>query len=357
MEMILEQLNPYSCKTYLLGIKGKRSITLIDPVLEHVNDYIALINEHGYHLTHVIDTHSHADHISGAASLKDITGCDYIMHTDAPTICATFRVSDGFRWNVFDTVPVEVMYTPGHTKDSISLIFPGSIFTGDTLFLDEGGAGRDDLPGGNPEQHWESLKKIAGLSEELIVYPAHDYRNRKPSSLKQQKGTNPYLRPMTKEEFIKYIEDLKLGPAEWMENVLKANYACARYPGANWIPLDAPACEVKGTLEMGVNEIQVSLIPPSVLMQKLLSESPPLLIDVREARELSGELGHIRGIVHIPIGALTHHLEELEKYRNTEIVTVCRSGARAHTAAQILKKAGFSKVSVLTGGMIQWNAS
>jgi glyoxylase-like metal-dependent hydrolase (beta-lactamase superfamily II) len=117
----LEQLNPHSCHTYLIGLEGSRTVMLVDPVLEHYKEYLALIREHDLHLTHVIDTHTHADHISGAAALKDLTGCEYVMHSNAP---------------------------------------------------------------------------------------AHDYRNRTPSNLRQQR-TNPYFRPRSKEEFMRFIEDLR----------------------------------------------------------------------------------------------------------------------------------------------------
>lgn len=353
--MICRQLNPHSCLTYLIGMEDSKEVAFIDPVLEHVNDYASMLTQNNLKLTHVIDTHTHADHISGAASLKDITDCEYIMHKNAPARCSDFRIDDGFEWKLFDAIPMTVLYTPGHTRDSISLVFTDSIFTGDALFLDDGGAGRDDLPGGDPEAHWESLQKLRGLPEHLVVYPAHDYRNRQPSSLKQQKITNPHLKERSKEEFKIYLEDLKLGPADWMKDVLKANYSCARDPKAAWIPVDTPACEVKGTLDIGVNEIQVVSIPPAVLKQKLDSGADVILMDVREAHELHGELGHIDGIVHVPIGNLARHITDLEKDKDREVVTVCRSGARAHTAAQILAKSGFQKVSVLAGGMIAWN--
>jgi sulfur dioxygenase len=352
MELMLTQLNPHSCKTYMVQANGSKDTVLVDPVLEHFREYWALIRENGLNLTHVIDTHTHADHISGAAALKDVTGCEYVMHSEAPAHCVNFRVHDGFEWRLFDEISVKVIHTPGHTQDSVCLILDGIILTGDTLFLDDGGAGRDDLPGGDPNLHWKSLRKLASLPGELTVYPAHDYRNRVPSSLSQQKQTNPYFKPRSKQEFTRYLEDLRLGPADWMKDVLKANYACARNPRAAWIPVDVPACEVKGTLEPGVNEISVGIIPPSVLTQMLASENPPVLLDVREQEELAGELGHLEGIVHVPIGSLAHRLQELQKYRNSEIVTICRSGARAYTAAQILKKAGFTAVSVLNGGMI-----
>jgi glyoxylase-like metal-dependent hydrolase (beta-lactamase superfamily II)/rhodanese-related sulfurtransferase len=354
MKLFCEQLNPHACKTYLVGVEGSPEAAFIDPVIEHVNDYADLVKKRNLKVRKIIDTHSHADHISGGASLKDLFGCDYVMHALAPSQCANFRVKDGFEWKLFNKIPIRILYSPGHTKDSISLIFPDRVFTGDALFLDEGGAGRDDLPGGDPAEHWETLRNLLALPEELIVFPAHDYRNRTPSSLKQQKKTNPHLQPRTKEEFVHYLEDLKLGPADWMKEVLKANYACAHDPHAAWIPADAPSCEVKGTLAPNVNQLQVASLPPQILKQKMEHHEDLVLLDVREAEELTGPLGHLPGIVPVPIASLSARLAELEKYKDKEIVTVCRSGGRATTAAQILGSAGFPKVEVLAGGMLAW---
>jgi glyoxylase-like metal-dependent hydrolase (beta-lactamase superfamily II) len=354
LEFKFRQLNPYACRTYLIGLSNSNNVALIDPVLDHVNDYLELLNKENLHLIHVIDTHTHADHISGGAALKDITSCEYIMHKNAPTQCVTIRVKEGEKLNLLGLF-MEIIYSPGHTKDSISLIVNDKIFTGDALFLDDGGAGRDDLPGGDPKEHWNSLHKFLKLPEQLIVYPAHEYRNREPSSLGRQKQTNPHLKPRSEGQFISYIEDLRLGPADWMKDVLKANYACARDPKAAWIPVDVPACEVKGTLDHGVNDIEVQPVTAEMLKMRLDSDQPPILLDVREENELRSELGHIHGIRHIPIGNLTSRLTDLEGDRKNEMVMVCRSGARAYTAAQILKQVGFEKVTVLEGGMLRWN--
>jgi sulfur dioxygenase len=356
MELEFRQLNPHFCKTYLIGAKGSPDIALIDPVLEHVPEYLDLVRRERLRLTHVIDTHTHADHISGAAALRDHTGCDYVMHENSPVGCVSMRVANGS--TIFPaSVRIDIIYTPGHTRDSICLLLSDRILTGDTLFLDEGGAGRDDLPGGDPGAHWESLQRLLTLREDLTVYPAHEYRGRQPSSLAIQKIQNPHLKRRTKEEFIRYIEDLKLGPADWMRDVLKANYACARDPSAAWIPADLPACELKGTLSAGANEQLVSTITPGELKRSIDARQPLLLLDVREPHELSGELGHLWGIVNIPVGNLSNRLAELDPHGEQEIITICRSGGRAHTAAQILIQAGFKHVRVLSGGMTDWKKS
>lgn len=351
--MIFTQLNPGSCRTYLIADEKSREAVLVDPVLEQVPDYLKTIEQQRLTITHVIDTHTHADHISGSASLKDQLKCEYVMHAKAPARCVTFHLTDGFECR-FGNMSVKVLSTPGHTRDSVSLILSDRVLTGDVLFLDDAGAGRTDLPGGDPGEHWDSLQRILGLPDHLMVYPAHEYRNRQPSTLKQQKQRNPNLQPRNKQVYIDYLEGLKLGPAEWMKDVLKANYACARDPKAAWIPVDVPACEVKGTLAQGANDQLAAGIPPDQVKLALEGDNPPLLIDVRNSEELTGELGHMKGIIHIPVTELAHRLGEVEGLRDREIVTVCKSGGRAHTAAQILMQAGFPKVHVMMGGMTAW---
>jgi glyoxylase-like metal-dependent hydrolase (beta-lactamase superfamily II)/rhodanese-related sulfurtransferase len=351
--MIFTQLNPGPCRTYLIGDEQSKQAVLVDPVLEHVQEYIKILDQQNLTLSHCIDTHTHADHISGAAALKDHLGCEYVMHANAPARCVTFHLTDGFECHL-GNIPVKVLATPGHTKDSITLIFPEGILTGDVLFLDQGGAGRDDLPGGDPGEHWDSLQRILGLPAHLIVYPAHEYRNRQPSSLEQQKERNPVFKPRSRQAYIAYLEGLQLGPADWMKEVVKANYACARDPKSAWIPVDVPACEVKGSLDRGANDQQVAAIPPSEVKRAVESGSPPVILDVRNPAELIGELGQIPGNLNIPVTELANRLSELEHVRGKEIVTVCKSGGRAHTAAQILMQAGFPKVHVMMGGMVAW---
>lgn len=346
-------MNPHYCLSYLISKEGSKEVVLIDPVLEHVNDYLKLLKNNDYKLKYIIDTHSHADHISGAAALKDHTDCDYIMHKNAPSQCVTISVDNEDELELLDT-KVKVLFTPGHTDDSISLIFPDRIFTGDVLFLDDGGAGRADLPGGSPSELYDTLQKILKLPDQLVVFPSHDYRKRKPSNIMSQKKNNPFLIKRTKDEFVSFLEDLKLGPADWMNDVLKANYACARDPSAAWIPVDTPACEVKGTLEINVNEQIVTPISPKELKNRFDNNSTPLLIDVREKHELIGPFGHLSDIKHIPLLKLISNLENLSEYKNQEIIIVCRSGSRAFTASQIMQQTGFTNVRVLDGGMIAW---
>lgn len=342
--MSFKQINPAACRTYLITSDNNEAV-LIDPVIDHVSDYIKLLKDEELILTHVVDTHTHADHISAGPSMRDATDCEYVMHEKAPAKCVTVRVKDGDEL-VFAGQKAKVLETPGHTRDSISLLFEDKLLTGDFLFLDDAGAGRDDLPGGSSQSHWESLQKINNISGDVTIYPAHEYRDRHPSSLANQRKTNPHLKHMSLETFTSYIDDLKLGPADWMKDVLKANYRCATDPSAAWIPADVPACEIKGTMNPNADNIEVSYIGFDNL------SSNAVLIDVREKEELNGSLGHLDSVLNIPVGELTHRLDEIVKYKSDEVITVCRSGGRATTAAQILATAGFENVKVLEGGMI-----
>jgi glyoxylase-like metal-dependent hydrolase (beta-lactamase superfamily II)/rhodanese-related sulfurtransferase len=355
MAIVFEQLNPHACLTYLIKNQTSNESILIDPVLDHAEDYLNMLKEQNLRLTHIIGTHTHADHISGAAAIKDLTDCKIIMHENAPARCVNIRVQEGDELSLLGT-RIKVLHTPGHTQDSISLVFEeyDRVFTGDTLFLDEGGAGRDDLPGGDPEKHYDSLQKLLRLPDHLVVFPSHEYRGNQPSTLAKQKTSNPHLKSRSQEEFVQFLEDLKLGPADWMHDVLKSNYACARDPGGIWIPVDSPACEVKGTLEIGVNEQIISSISVQELKNRLNNKKIPLMIDVRERHELKGPLGHLKDINHIPLGQLISKLEKSSNLKDQEIILICRSGARAHTAAQIMQKKEFSRVFVLEGGMKAW---
>lgn len=348
--MKFSQLNDGPCKTYLISDHGLAM--LVDPVLEEVDHYIETLRQDELELKYIVDTHVHADHISGAAALRDRTGADYVMHENSGCDCANYRVSDG-DWLELGSTSIEVRHTPGHTEDSISLFFPDRILTGDFLFIGEGGAGRTDLPGGDAGKHWDSLATLTSLPATLLVFPAHDYHGKTQSTLAAQRRDNPRLKPRSREEYIQWLDDLRLGAADWMVDVVKANYACARDPQAAWIPVDAPTCEVLGT-KGNINDAKVRIVSAEELSDEVSSQTPPFLLDVRQPEEFDGALGHIPGSDLIPIGDLSHALEELSDKRDTPIVTICHSGGRSMTAAAILTVAGFSNVRSLEGGIVSW---
>ncbi|WP_457558487.1 MBL fold metallo-hydrolase [Candidatus Harpocratesius sp.] len=350
-------INPdHTCKAYLIRPLHSLSIALVDPQLDHLQDYINIIEQNNYTLKYIFDTHTHADHISAAGALREkykADSPDIVMNQNSKARCVSIKVQDGMVIN-FEGISIKILDTPGHTSDSISLIIPGKLFTGDVLFLGEAGAGRDDLPGGSPEQHWMSLEKIKQLPGNLTVYPAHEYRGNQPATLSEQMQKNPYLQFTNQEAYLDYINNLELGPADWMKDVIKANYQCTQDLKAAWVPLDSPACETMGTLDPSLENYSVRAISPHILSSMLNKDKDFVLIDVRGENELSGKLGPIPEAIHIPLSAIMNDLSQLLKWYNKKIVTICGSGKRAEIAARMLKKSGFQNVVFVEGGLKKW---
>src|SRR5262245_6137492 len=353
--MIFEQLNPGACRTYLIACEESREAALVDPVLERVDDYVRLLEKERWKLAYIVDTHTHADHISGGPALCDHTHAPYVRHPLARPHCPTQRVNEGDILE-FGTLSLKLLYTPGHTSDSLALLLPDRILTGDTLFIGEAGAGRTDLPGGDPGQHYDSLLRLRTLPDELLVFPAHDYRNQKQSTLGSERRMNPRLQLRTREEYVNWLSNLSLAPADWMLKVLEVNYACSQDPGSARIPVDVPACQVKSALSLGVDGQPVKTISVEEARTLLNSDATAhLVLDVRNPDEYIGELGHIPGSLLIPVAQLPHRLAELQNYRQRQVICICKAGGRAHTAAGILMQAGFPSVVSVAGGMTRWN--
>lgn len=348
--MLFEQLNPHACQTYLVADEDTREALLVDPVLEHVDEYLHLLSDKQLRLRWVIDTHTHADHISGGPALSDRADCHYVMHRAAPAGCVTMRVEDGYRLTV-GSLSVIFLHTPGHSPDSVCLLLPDRILTGDTLLIDSDGVGRDDLPGGSEVDHWHSLQCISGLPDHLWVYPSHCYSQRQSTTLGELKQGNLFLQQPDINGYRRLLESTQ-GQTGHLLTIQQANYSCAGDPYSDWIPLDLPACPLRQPV--GINDQPVATITPQEIKRKLDSGWQGLILDVREAEELIGPLGHLPGIRHIPLGQLPRRLPEIGEHLSGEITVVCRTNPRAFTAAQILRQAGFHHVVVIEGGMVQW---
>lgn len=351
--MLFEQQNQGPCKTYLVA-RHRRAL-LVDPVLERVSEYLRALREHALDLKYVVDTHTHADHISGAAAVRDRTGAAHVMHRNAAWSTVDVRVDEG---DVLELggMMIRVMFTPGHSRDSITLVLPDRLLTGDFLFLGQGGAGRTDGPGGDATEHWESLQKLSPLADDMLVFPAHDYRDETCATLGEERRRNPRLVVRDRGTYVAMLASI--GPAEQLEDVMNVSYASSENPRAAWVPIDAPGYPVAST-SANVNAQRVREIGAGEVAALLLlgGDDAPLVIDVREPDELEGELGHIEGAVDIPVGELPRRLDELEAYRDRAVVAVCRGGGRSATAAAILSSAGFERVYALRGGMLHWSAS
>ena len=218
--MIFKQLfdSKSSTYTYLISSGNGREALIIDPVLENVNEYIDILKELDLKLVKVIDTHIHADHVTGASKLKDITKCTTIMGSHTPAESVEIKVKDDEYINL-DNLKIRAMYTPGHTSDSFSFLMNNYLFSGDTLLIN--GTGRTDFQNGNAKDAYNSIfNKLLKLPEETLLYPAHDYKGEKVSTIGKEKKQNPRLQVKSVDEYIDIMNNLDLKkPAELESNV------------------------------------------------------------------------------------------------------------------------------------------
>ena len=220
--MIFKQLfdTKSSTYTYLISSGNGREALIIDPVLENVNEYINILKELNLKLVKVIDTHIHADHVTGASKLKNITKCSTIMGDHTPAESVEIKVKDDEYINL-DNLKIRAMYTPGHTSDSYSFLMDNYLFSGDTLLIN--GTGRTDFQNGNAKDAYNSIfNKLLKLPEETLLYPAHDYKGEKVSTIGKEKKQNPRLQVSSVDEYVELMNNLKLKkPTEIDFNVAK----------------------------------------------------------------------------------------------------------------------------------------
>jgi glyoxylase-like metal-dependent hydrolase (beta-lactamase superfamily II) len=208
--MIFKQIfdKKSSTYTYLIASAKGREALIIDPVLENVNEYTNILKELDLKLVKVIDTHIHADHVTGASKLKDITKCSTIMGDHTPAESVEIKVKDDEYINL-DNLKIRAMYTPGHTSDSYSFLMDNYLFSGDTLLIN--GTGRTDFQNGNAKDAYNSIfNKLLKLPEETLLYPAHDYKGEKVSTIGKEKKQNPRLQVKSADEYVEIMNNLNL---------------------------------------------------------------------------------------------------------------------------------------------------
>jgi len=194
--------------TYLIASSEGREALIIDPVIENVDNYIQLLNELDLKLVKVIDTHIHADHVTGASKLKDKTKCITIMGDHTPADSVEIKVKDGELIKL-DQLELRAIYTPGHTSDSFSFLMNNYLFSGDTLLIN--GTGRTDFQNGNAKDAYDSIfNKLLKLPDETLLYPAHDYKGENVSTIGKEKKLNPRLQVENVNQYIEIMKDLNL---------------------------------------------------------------------------------------------------------------------------------------------------
>ena len=210
-----------STYTYLIASAKGREAVIIDPVLENVDEYIQLLNELDLKLVKVIDTHIHADHVTGATKLKQATNCITLMGEHTPADMVEIKVKDNELIKI-DGLKIKSLYTPGHTSDSYSFLLDNYLFSGDTLLIN--GTGRTDFQNGSSEDAYNSLfNNILKLPEETLVYPGHDYNGKFSSTIGNEKKFNPRLQVKSVDEYVEIMSNLNLSKPEMMDSNVSKN--------------------------------------------------------------------------------------------------------------------------------------
>jgi glyoxylase-like metal-dependent hydrolase (beta-lactamase superfamily II) len=220
---IFEQLNPAGpCKCYLVADRASGKAMLVDPRRDFVDHYLQAVKARGLTLAMTVETHTHADHLSGSKRIKDLTRCSMAMHASATAPCVDRHLQDGDTLELGE-LSITVWATPGHTEDSIALLLPDRVLTGDTMLL--GASGRTDL-GGDSHAQFRSLQRLRELPPELQVWPGHDYKGRSFSTVGEQIEHNPRLQIQDESQFCALMDQLNLPPPQKLEEALAANKGC-----------------------------------------------------------------------------------------------------------------------------------
>jgi sulfur dioxygenase len=342
--MIFRQLydSTSSTYTYLLGDSGEA--LLIDPVYEQVPRDLALLQELGLKLVATLDTHVHADHVTGAWRMHQRCGSRIGLSavTGAELVDLPLRHGDHVE---FGKRYLSVRATPGHTNGCLTFVLDdrSMAFTGDSLLIR--GCGRTDFQQGSPQQLFESVREqILSLPDDCLLYPAHDYRGITVSSVAEEKRFNPRLGgDVDIGDFSGYMNNLNLPHPKLMAVAVPANMRCGQPEG------EAPPIETPDWAPLTLRFSGVWEIEPMALLEHA---SDAQIVDVREAPEFIDRLGHLQGARLMPLSKLMERVDELDKEK--PVVAVCRSGARSAQACVLLSKAGFSQVANLAGGMLRW---
>ena len=335
--MIFRQLfEPVSCTyTYVLASRRGGEALITDPVLEKLDSYIELFNRLELRLVKAVDTHVHADHITGLGALRDRTKCITVMGRESAVDTVSMRVADGDSIDI-EGVRLDVIYTPGHTSDSYSFRLADRVFTGDTLLIR--GTGRTDFQHGSAEDSYESIfNKLLKLSDETLVYPAHDYKGETVSTIAEERAFNPRLQVSSKAEYADIMSNLGLANPKMMDVAVPANVAIGRAQtgeGDDW--------------GLTVDQARARIDNPDVI-----------LVDLREDAERRKN-GVIPGSIHVPYVDLDDQvlpsgvLKQLVHSSAKHLVFYCAYGERSALAVETARDSGLVDAVHIMGGIDAW---
>ncbi len=320
-----------STYTYLVARRRGGEALLIDPVVDRTDEYLRAIEYLDLKLVQAVDTHVHADHVTGLGKLRDLTGCVTAMGAQTQVECVSRTFEDDEVIEV-DGLEFEALYTPGHTDDSYSLLMGDRVFTGDTLLI--GGTGRTDFQNGDARAQYDSLFNVLlKLPDDTLVFPAHDYRGNRVTTIGTERLTNPRLQVRSADEYAELMANLNLPHPKMMDVAVPANRACGTAKPAPSSPSSASGLHRTSARGVDVKRYRV--------------------VDVREPDEWAGELGHIPQAELVPLAGVERAASEWKA--DQPILLVCRSGRRSARAGEALLKMGFRDVTNLEGGMLAWN--
>lgn len=335
-----------STYTYLLADSESRDAVIIDPVYEQVRRDVALLEELNLKLGFSLETHVHADHVTGGWLLKERTGSRFALSARSGADGADRYLEHGERI-AFGNRYLEARATPGHTGGCMTYVLDDErmAFTGDCLLIR--GCGRTDFQEGDPRTMYQSIHmQIFSLPDDCLLYPGHDYKGLTVTSVGEEKRYNPRMGgDLNENDFAGYMDNLGLAHPKKLDIAVPANLACGR-PEGGGAGADDPGWAPLTYTFAGIWEVQ-----PQWLEDHLQDCQ---IVDVREQDEFEGPLGRIPGATFIPLGQLTERAGELSA--DTPIVAVCRAGGRSAQATLMLRRAGFEEVANLAGGMLRWRA-
>ena len=344
---LFRQLFDPASSTYSYVLADSGEAILIDPVFDQAQRDAALLRELGLRLVATVETHVHADHVTGAWLHKGRAGSRIALAVAAGAEGADLLLAHGDRLH-FGARYVEARATPGHTNGCMSFALDdhSSAFTGDALLIR--GCGRTDLQQGSAERLYRSVhEQIFSLPDPCLLYPGHDYRGLTVSSVAEERRFNPRLGGHSNaEDFSGYMQHLGLPHPKLIEIAVPANLRCGRPEG------DTSALAEPTWADVTLSFAGIWEISPAALEE---CTAPVQIVDVREPQEFSAELGHIAGARLIPMGQLRERCTaELDPAR--PVVLVCRSGTRSAQATVLLSRSGFSQPANLSGGMLRWRS-
>jgi sulfur dioxygenase len=322
--------------SYLLASRAGGEALIIDPVLEKVDRYLQLIAELDLRLVKAVDTHLHADHITGLGALRDRTHCITVMGENTKADVVSMRLSEGDKLTI-EGVSMDVLYTPGHTDDSYSFMMRDRVFTGDTLLIR--GTGRTDFQSGDARAQYDSLfGKLLRLPEETLVFPAHDYKGDTVSTIGEEKRYNPRLQIKSIDEYVALMASLKLPNPKMMDVAVPSNMKV-------------------GLAQRDIAQRGWALDAASAIA--LLGRPDVAFVDLRETSEREKH-GSIPGALHAPYGDLQDNiraggiLRELARATDKRIVFYCAFGERSAMSVQAAQDAGMVAALHVEGGIDAW---